>query len=70
FESVFRGRAVSAWAVASSAARLDWLYITFWDFYRFVGRILRTAAAIVEGEGGVLWTIVAALLVWLLFRGR
>lgn len=69
FEHLLRAQAQAAWTAAASAARLDWLYVTFWDFYRFVGRMLRTAAAIIEGEGGVLWTIVAALLVWLLFRG-
>ncbi|MBM4424762.1 MAG: hypothetical protein FJ030_15480 [Chloroflexi bacterium] len=70
FEGLFRARAESAWAAASSAARLDWLYTSFWEIYRLAGRVLRTVAAIIEGEGGVLWTIVAVLLVWLLFRGR
>ncbi len=70
FENVIRARAESAWGIVTSAARLDWLYLTFWELYRFVGRVLRMAAAIIEGEGGVLWTIVVALLVWLLFRKR
>lgn len=70
FENLVRARADTTLTAVTSAARLDWLYVFFWDVYRFVGRSLRTTAAIVEGEGGVLWTIVAALLVWLLFRGR
>jgi formate hydrogenlyase subunit 3/multisubunit Na+/H+ antiporter MnhD subunit len=70
FENVIRGRAERAWGSVTSAARLDWLYIAFWEVYRTFGRTLRTAADIVEGEGGVLWTIVVALLVWLLFRNR
>lgn len=70
FENVIRARANSTFTAVTSAARLDWLYIIFWDVYRFLGRSLRTVAAVIEGEGGVLWTIVAALLIWLLFRGR
>jgi formate hydrogenlyase subunit 3/multisubunit Na+/H+ antiporter MnhD subunit len=70
FESMIRAQAGNAWSVASAVARLDWLYTLAWDIYRFFGRILRIAAAVLEGEGGVLWTIVAALLVWLLFRGN
>ena len=70
FENLVRARADTTLTAVTSAARLDWLYVFFWDVYRFAGRSLRTTAAIVEGEGGVLWTIVAALLVWLLFRGR
>lgn len=67
FESVVRARAQSL-ATVASAAQLGWLYPLFWELYRAIGRMLRTTADILEGEGGVLWTIVAALLVWLLFR--
>jgi formate hydrogenlyase subunit 3/multisubunit Na+/H+ antiporter MnhD subunit len=70
FENLVRARADTTLTAVTSAARLDWLYVFFWDMYRFAGRSLRTMAAIIEGEGGVLWTIVAVLLVWLLFRGR
>ncbi len=70
FENVIRAGADTTFTAVTSAARLVWLYIVFWDVYRFLGRSLRTVAAVIEGEGGVLWTIVAALLIWLLFRGR
>lgn len=70
FEPVVRARTQSAWTAATSVARLGWLYTSFWETYRLLGRMLRAGADIVEGEGGVLWTIVAALLVWLLFRSR
>lgn len=70
FENVIRSHADKAWSSVTSAARLDWLYLAFWEVYRTCGRFLRTAADIIEGEGGVLWTIVVALLVWLLFRNR
>jgi hypothetical protein len=68
FEAAVRTRAQAAWTAATSTARLDWLYRFFWDVYRFIGRSLRVTAAVIEGEGGVLWALVAVLLVWLLFR--
>ncbi|MBI4316074.1 MAG: hypothetical protein HY679_09065 [Chloroflexi bacterium] len=70
YENLVRAPGESAWAAITSVARLDWLYFAFWEVYRFIGRTLRTTAGIIEGEGGVLWTLVAALLVWLLFRSR
>jgi formate hydrogenlyase subunit 3/multisubunit Na+/H+ antiporter MnhD subunit len=70
FEGVIRERAGSIWNVATSAARLEWLYRIAWETYRLIGRSLRTVAAIVEGEGGVLWTLMVALMVWLLFFNR
>ena len=48
--------------------RLGGAYTLGWDFYRFLRRTLRTTATILEGEGGVLWSFVIALLVWLAFR--
>ncbi|MBI5081249.1 MAG: hypothetical protein HZB17_08120, partial [Chloroflexi bacterium] len=70
FEGVIRERAGYIWNAATSAARLEWLYRIAWETYRLIGRSLRTIAAIVEGEGGVLWTLVVALMVWLLFFNR
>jgi len=70
FEPIVRARTQSTWTAVTSVAKLDWLYLSFWETYRLLGRILRAGADIVEGEGGVLWTIVAALLVWLLFQNR
>jgi len=67
FEGVIRERAESVWGAMTGAARLEWLYRIAWETYRLIGRSLRTVAAIVEGEGGVLWTLVVALMVWLLF---
>lgn len=70
YEGQIRTRSASVWAAVARVTRLEWIYGAVWAIYRLAGRILRTSADIVEGEGGVLWTIVAALLVWLLFRGN
>jgi len=67
FEALVRTRA-QAFTTLAAAVQLGWLYTTLWEVYRALGRMLRTTADILEGEGGVLWTIVAALLVWLLFK--
>lgn len=70
FEAVVQARTQSVWNAVNNVVQLGWLYSAFWETYRLLGRMLRAGADIVEGEGGVLWTIVAAMLVWLLFRSR
>lgn len=65
-ESRVREPAAEAWETLV-AMRLNWIYALAWDLYRVLRRALRAAAAILEGEGGVLWTLVLALLVWLAF---
>ena len=42
------------------------LYAGAWQGYRSSGRTLRVAAAVLEGDGGVLWMLVGALLAVLL----
>ncbi len=69
FEGLVRAGADKVWDTLAYATQLDWLYATLWDVYGFIGRVLHTAAAIVEGEGGVLWTLVVVLLVWLVLTG-
>lgn len=52
----------------SAFTRLDWLYRLIWQVAHGVGRLVFGLAEILEGEGAVLWTLVGALLLWLLFR--
>lgn len=40
----------------------DWIYRLFWIFYRGVVRLVQLLDAILEGEGGVLWTILLLLV--------
>lgn len=49
--------------------RLEWLYRTLWSIYNFFGRILRLFSRILEGEGGILWTLLLLLLLISAFAG-
>ncbi len=49
--------------------RLDWLYRLIWSIYSFIGRILQIFSKILEGEGGILWTLLLLLLLISAFAG-
>jgi len=50
--------------------RLEWVYRVAWHVFNFFGRILNSFSALLEGEGGVLWTIlIFVLLITLLTSG-
>lgn len=69
FEGVIRGSADWLWDRLAYASQLDWLYKTLLDVYRGIGRVLDTMAGIIEGQGGVLWTLVLAIMAWLVISG-
>jgi formate hydrogenlyase subunit 3/multisubunit Na+/H+ antiporter MnhD subunit len=68
FEAFVRGRtdAVGAWL--TPIVRLDWLYRLVWGLVRWLGIAVYNVAAVLEGEGAVLWMLVAVLVIWLLLR--
>jgi formate hydrogenlyase subunit 3/multisubunit Na+/H+ antiporter MnhD subunit len=68
-DAVRGGSAVVAGASLASLARLDWLYRLVWGVIRGFGSAVATLAAVLEGEGAVLWALVAGVLVWLLVQG-
>lgn len=70
FEIDVQARASSAWQSFASLARLTWLYRSLWAIYGWAGRTLLAVAGVLEGEGAALWTLVGALLVWILLRPR
>jgi len=47
--------------------RLEWVYRAVWNIYRFIGKVLNNFSAILEGEGGILWTIVILMLLLTIF---
>jgi hypothetical protein len=50
--------------------RLEWVYRVAWHIFNFFGRILNSFSTLLEGEGGVLWTIlILVLLITLLTSG-
>jgi formate hydrogenlyase subunit 3/multisubunit Na+/H+ antiporter MnhD subunit len=69
FQDVVRGgsSAVAAASIAS-IARLDWLYRLVWSVLHGLGNGVANLGAVLEGEGAMLWALVAGVLVWLLVR--
>jgi hypothetical protein len=53
----------------ASLARLHWLYRWVWSGVRGLAAAVDQLAGVLEGEGALLWTLVAGVLVWLLWRG-
>jgi hypothetical protein len=49
--------------------RLDWIYLTAWRINDLLGRILGVFSSILEGEGGILWTILLLVLFISLLTG-
>lgn len=68
FAEVLRTRAESAWDGVVAVLRLDWLYRAVWSLFRLISLLVLNLAGVLEGEGALLWTLAAAVLVWLLFR--
>jgi hypothetical protein len=51
------------------AFRLEWLYKMVWHLYNFSGRMIKTFSAIIEGEGGILWTVLFLVLLIIALSG-
>jgi multicomponent K+:H+ antiporter subunit A len=69
FQDVVRGGSNAVLGASlASLARLDWLYRLVWGVIRGVGSGVATLAAVLEGEGAILWALVAGVLVWLLVQ--
>jgi hypothetical protein len=68
FETAVRARAGVVAAALTSLFRLDWLYRLVWGVIHLAGTLILNLAAVLEGEGAVLWALVGALLAWLLFK--
>jgi formate hydrogenlyase subunit 3/multisubunit Na+/H+ antiporter MnhD subunit len=69
FEQATRARTGSAASLIVTLLRLDWLYRLAWNGIRLVDRLMYNVAGVLEGEGALLWALVVALAVILLFRG-
>ncbi len=48
--------------------QLNWIYQGVWGLLRWMGNAVDSLRAILEGEGAILWALVAGVLVWLLLR--
>jgi hypothetical protein len=47
---------------------LNWLYRMVWVFYRISARLTALGSTILEGEGGILWTLVLLALIYVLLK--
>ena len=69
FDAVIRDRVGNLAGLAfTPLARLDWLYRLAWNIIRGLGSLVDNLRAVLEGEGAILWALVAGVLMWLLLR--
>ena len=50
------------WVRPASASWLDWSYQILWNFYRQLGRASNVISSMLEGESGVMWTLLVLVL--------
>jgi formate hydrogenlyase subunit 3/multisubunit Na+/H+ antiporter MnhD subunit len=68
FEALAGGPANVAVGALSALFRLDWLYRLVWSGLHFLEVVVFNLVAVLEGEGAVLWAMVAIILLWLAVR--
>lgn len=49
--------------------RLEWLYQLVWHLYNYFGRIMKVFSSVLEGEGGILWTVLLLVLLITIITG-
>jgi hypothetical protein len=49
--------------------RMEWVYKIVWQLYNFVGGVLRRFSILLEGDGGILWTILLLVLLISILTG-
>lgn len=49
--------------------RLEWVYRLGWQIHASLSKVFRTISAILEGEGGLLWTLLLLVLLILVITG-
>jgi hypothetical protein len=70
FQDVVRGGSSAVMGASlASVARLEWLYRLAWGAVRGLGNGVAVLAGVLEGEGAILWALVAAVLIWVLVQG-
>jgi hypothetical protein len=50
------------WVRPSGAPWLDWGYQVIWNLFRRLGRISNTLSSVLEGESGIMWTLLFLVL--------
>jgi len=58
------------WVRPTSASWLDWAYEVFWTLYRQLGRVSNAFSSLLEGESGIMWTLLFLVLFMTVFAHR
>ena len=59
------------WVRPAATTWMDWFFRGLWGLYRQVGRLSNTFTAILEGDGGFMWTLLfMVLFVFLIAQGN
>jgi hypothetical protein len=58
------------WVRPANTSWLDWAYHTLWSFYQQLGRVSNLISNVLEGESGVMWTLLVLVLFASFFAQR
>jgi hypothetical protein len=58
------------WVRPTQASWLDWAYEALWNLYRQLGRLSNAFTTLLEGESGIMWTILFLVLFVTVFTRR
>lgn len=50
------------WVRPTATSGMDWFFRSLWGLYRVVGRVSNSFSAILEGDGGFMWTLLFLVL--------
>jgi hypothetical protein len=50
------------WVRPAASSWMDWLFRGLWGVYRFIGRLSNSFSAMLEGDGGFMWTLLFMVL--------
>jgi hypothetical protein len=50
------------WVRPAATSWMDWLFRGLWGVYRFIGRLSNSISAMLEGDGGFMWTLLFMVL--------
>ena len=58
------------WVRPTNASWLDWVYGGLWNLYRQLGRLSNAFLGLLEGESGIMWTLLFLVLFITVFTNR
>ena len=58
------------WVQPASESWLDWAYQGLWNLYHQMGRLSNAFLGLLEGESGIMWTLLFLVLFMTIFMQR